>query len=181
MQALRRDDDRSDIKFDAIEELNKRIKKLLKDEVDQNSDISFIDFRPEQLEEIKDRNRSFEENLVENIMSGNRVDYPQDTNHMSFPNTEQEILAQRKANYQLEEKLARAVNESEEIPQEIVTEARKELFNSLLNVDGRIAADVVQDLSDVRISSTRTEDKNAKSDFVEDVKSTIKKIMSIIC
>ena len=53
--------------------------------------------------------------------------------------------------------------------------ARKELFNSLLNVDGQIAADVVQDLSDVGICDTRTEDKNAKHDFVEHVKSTIKK------
>ena len=34
MQALSRDDDRIDIKFDAIEELNKSIKKLLKDDVD---------------------------------------------------------------------------------------------------------------------------------------------------
>ena len=33
MQALSRDDDRIDIKFDAIKELNKSIKKLLKDEV----------------------------------------------------------------------------------------------------------------------------------------------------
>ena len=46
-------------------------------------------------------------------------------------------------------------------------EAIKELFNSLLNVDSGIAADVVQDLSDVGISNTRTEDKNAKCDFVE--------------
>ena len=109
------------------------------------------------------------------MMSSNRVDYPQDTNHMSFPNTEEEILAQSKANYELEEKLARAVNESEEIPQEIAREARKELFNSLLNVNGGIAADDVQDLSDVGISNTRTEDKNAKRDFVEHIKSTIKK------
>ena len=34
MQALSRDDDRIDIQFDAIEELNKSIKKLLKDDVD---------------------------------------------------------------------------------------------------------------------------------------------------
>ena len=53
--------------------------------------------------------------------------------------------------------------------------ARKELFNSLLNADGQIAADIVQDLSNVRISYTRTEDKNAKHDFAEHVKSTIKK------
>ena len=150
-------------------------KKLLKYDVDRNSNISYIDFRPEQFEEIKDTNRSFEENVVENLMSRNRVDYPQDTNHMSFPNTEEEILAQSKANYELEEKFARAVNESDEIPQEIAREARKELFNSLLNVDGGIAADDVQDLSDVGISNTRTEDKNAKCDFVEHVKSTIKR------
>ena len=64
MQALSRDDDRIDIKFDAVEGLNKSIKKLLKDDVDWNSDRSFIDFRPEQFEEIKDPNQSFEENVV---------------------------------------------------------------------------------------------------------------------
>ena len=48
MQTLSRDDDRINIKFDAIEELNESIKKLLKDEVDRNSNINFIDFRPEQ-------------------------------------------------------------------------------------------------------------------------------------
>ena len=171
MQAFSRDDDRIDIKFDAIKELNKSTKKLLKDEVDRNSNISFIDFKPEQFEEIKDPNRLFEKNIVENIMSSNRINYPEDTNHISFPNTEQEILA----NYELEEKFARAVNESKEIPQGITAVARKELFNSLLNVDGQIAADVVQDLSDVGISNTRTEKKNAKHDFVEHLKSTTKK------
>ena len=175
MQALSRGDDRINIKFDVMEELNKSIKKLLKDEVDRNSDISFIDFIPEQFEEIKDPNQSFEENVVENIMSSNRIDYLQDADHMSFPNTEQEILVQCKANYELEEKLARAVNESKEIPLGTVTVARKEPFNSLLNVDGQIGADVVQDLSDVGISNTRTEYKNAKRDFVEHLKSFIKK------
>ena len=48
MQTLSRDDDRINIKFDAIEEFNESIKKLLKDEVDRNSNINFIDFRPEQ-------------------------------------------------------------------------------------------------------------------------------------
>ena len=57
-------------------------------------------------------------------MSVNRVDYAQDTDHMSFPNAEKEILAQSKANYELEKKLAQAVNESKEIPQEIAREVR---------------------------------------------------------
>ena len=173
VQALSRENNRIDIKFDAIEELHKSIGKLLKDEADRN--ISFIDFIPKQFDEIKDPNGLFEENVVENVISGNRVNYPQDTNHVSFPNTEQEILTQSKTNHELEKKLALALNESEEIPQGTVAVVRKELFNSLLNVDDQIAADVVQDLSDVGISNTRTEDKNAKRDFVEHVKSTIKK------
>ena len=52
---------------------------------------------------------------------------------------------------------------------------KKELFSFLLNVDSQIAADVDQDLSNVRICNTRTEDKNPKRDFVEHVKNIVKK------
>ena len=75
MQALSRDDDGINIKFDAIEQFYKSIRKLLKDELNRNSDMSFIDFISEQFEEIKDPNLLFEENVVENIISSNRVDY----------------------------------------------------------------------------------------------------------
>ena len=173
IQALSTKEHRIKTKFDAIEALNKSIKKLHRED-DQNN-INFIDFTTKQFKEIKDPNQLFEEKVVENIISNNRVKYLQDTDHIPFSNTEQEILAQSKANQELEEKLARAVNESEEIPQGTVTVARKELFNSLLKVDSGIVADVVQDLSDLGISYTRTEDKNAKRDFEERVKSTIKK------
>ena len=115
IQALSTKEHRIKTKFDAIEALNKSIKRSLK-EGDQNN-INFIDFTTKQFKEIKDPNQLFEENVVENIISGNRVEYPQDTDHMSFSNTEQEILEQSKANYKLEKKLARALNESEEIPQ----------------------------------------------------------------
>ena len=115
IQALSTKEHRIKTKFDAIEALNKSIKRSLK-EGDQNN-INFIDFTTKQFKEIKDPKQLFEENIVENIISGNRVEYPQDTDHMSFSNTEQEILEQSKANYKLEKKLARALNESEEIPQ----------------------------------------------------------------
>ena len=115
IQVLGTKEHRIKTEFDAIEALNKSIKKSLK-EGDQNN-INFIDFTTKQFKEIKDPKQLFEENIVENIISGNRVEYPQDTDHMSFSNTEQEILEQSKANYKLEKKLARALNESEEIPQ----------------------------------------------------------------
>ena len=96
IQALSTKEHRIKTKFDAIEALNKSIKKLLRED-DQNN-INFIDFTTKQFKEIKDPNQLFEEKVVENIISNNRVKYLQDTDHIPFSNTEQEILAQSKAN-----------------------------------------------------------------------------------
>ena len=96
IQALSTKEHRIKTKFDAIEALNKTIKKLLRED-DQNN-INFIDFTTKQFKEIKDPNQLFEENIVENIISNNRVEYLQYTNHMPFSNKEQALLAQSKAN-----------------------------------------------------------------------------------
>ena len=61
MQALSREDNIIDIKFDAIEELNNSIRKLIKDKADEK--ISFVDFTPEPFKEIKDSNQLFEKNV----------------------------------------------------------------------------------------------------------------------
>ena len=61
MQALSREDNMIDIKFDAIEELNNSIRKLIKDKADEK--ISFVDFTPEPFKEIKDSNQLFEKNV----------------------------------------------------------------------------------------------------------------------
>ena len=68
MQALSREGDRIKIKSDAITELGKSKKDLIRE--DDRHDITFIDFRPKQFEEIKDPNLLFVENVVENIISG---------------------------------------------------------------------------------------------------------------
>ena len=61
MQALSREDNMIDIKFDAIEELNNSIRKLIKDKAAEK--ISFVDFTPEPFKEIKDSNQLFEKNV----------------------------------------------------------------------------------------------------------------------
>ena len=68
MQALSREGDRIKIKSDAITELGKSKKNLIRE--DDRHDITFIDFRPKQFEEIKDPNLLFVENVIENIISG---------------------------------------------------------------------------------------------------------------
>ena len=80
---------------------------------------------------------------------------------MTFLNTAEEIAAESKANQELENRAAQAINARDvEILQEIVQAARNELINTLLNIEREIAAEVIQDLSNVGISSIKTNNKN---------------------
>ena len=55
---------------------------------------TFNEYSPPEFEEIKDKNRKIEEEVVENIISGRRLSFPRDSSYMSFPNTPQEIAEQ---------------------------------------------------------------------------------------
>ena len=155
MQALSRDDD------EAITELNRSSKNLFKEDQRHSSRLSFVDFTPQTNQEIKDLNQLIVEDVVNNIISGNRLKHPQDTDHLTFLNTAEEIAAESKANQELENRVAQAINARDvEILQEIVQAARNELINTLLNIEREIAAEVIQDLSNVGISSIKTNDKN---------------------
>ena len=163
MQVLSRDDDRIEIRFEAITELNRSFKNLFKEDQHHSSRLSFVDFTPQTYQEIKDPNQLIEEDVVNNVISGNRLEHPQDTDHMTFLNAREEIAAESKTNQELEYRVTQAVNAHDvEISQEIVQTARNELVNTFLNVEGEIAAEVIQDLSDVGISSIKTNDKNVK-------------------
>ena len=118
MQALSREDDRIEIRFNALLELNNSIKNLLMESKMVSSKQTFVDFTPQTFQEVKDKNKFFEEDVVSNIVSSTKVDYPQDTDHMSFPNMAREIEMQSAANLEQETRLALAVNaQYEEISQ----------------------------------------------------------------
>ena len=53
-------------------------------------------------DEVKGKNQLFEEDVVENIISDTKVEFPQETDHMTFPNTAREIEMQRETNRELE-------------------------------------------------------------------------------
>ena len=138
MQALSRDDD------EAITELNRSSKNLFKEDQRHSSRLSFVDFTPQTYQEIKDLNQLIVEDVVNNIISGNRLKHPQDTDHLTFLNTAEEIAAESKANQELENRVAQAINARDvEILQEIVQAARNELINTLLNIEREIGAEVI--------------------------------------
>ena len=177
MQALSREDDRIEVRFNALLELNNSTKNLLMESKMVSSKQTFVDLTRQTFREVKDKNQLFEEDVVSNIVSGTKVDYPQDTDHMSFPNMAREIEMQSAANLEQETRLALAVNAgNEEILQDLIENCRKELMNTLADVEGEIAADVISDLGDIGIPDLKTDDKKLKRSYKEHVESTIKKI-----
>ena len=73
LQALNRDDSRVQLQFDAIIRLNGNLKKLIRD--DKRSTLDFVDFKPQV---FKQPTQLIEEEVVNNIINGTQMDYPQD-------------------------------------------------------------------------------------------------------
>ena len=165
LQALNRDDSRVQLQFDAIIRLNRNLKKLIRD--DKRSTLDFVDFKPQV---FKQPTQLIEEEVVNNIINGTQIDYPQD-NYISYPNTAAEIAAENNVNSEIEEKAKQAFNtRDEEITEDIISNSAKDLINSAFDTEGEIAADVLNNI--VRnIEKENKVDKNLSEHF----KNTIKK------
>ena len=165
LQALNRDDSRVQLQFDAIIRLNRNLKKLIRD--DKRSTLDFVDFKPQV---FKQPTQLIEEEVVNNIINGTQIDYPQD-NYISYPNTAAEIAAENNVNSEIEEKAKQAFNtRDEEITEDIISNSAKDLINSVFDTEGEIAAGVLNNI--VRnIEKENRVDKNLSEHF----KNTIKK------
>ena len=90
MQALDEMDDKVKLKFDAINDLNKNINNLSITEA-----IKFKTLPKEtgmgNFADHKTENQKFEDDVVRNILYDFKVEYPHDTDHLTFPNAADKI------------------------------------------------------------------------------------------
>ena len=94
LQALNELDEMTNIKFDAINELNKSINNLLVDEANKfinqkNQRLSF-----NSVNDFKSENKKIEEDVVDNILNDFTIEHPQESDHLFYPNTADEINKQ---------------------------------------------------------------------------------------
>ena len=144
LQALNRDDNRVQLKFGAIIALNRKLKALIRD--DNKNRLSFVEFRPEKFKQLKDISQKIEEEVVNNIITDTRVEYPID-DFSSYANTASEIENENKTKNEIEEKAMRAFNAAdEEISRDIIINSRKDLINSLYDIEGEKAVDVLNNI-----------------------------------
>ena len=119
-------DETTNIKFDGIKELNKRINNLLMDEAGKF--INQENQRPSfnLVNNFKSENKKIEEDVVDNILNDFTIEHPQDYDHLFYPNTTDEINKQSQNEEEEKRKLDVVLNERQgKIEKQMVFDAKK--------------------------------------------------------
>ena len=171
LQALTIDDDNVETEFDAVIKLNENLKSLIRD--NDRNEINIIDFKQQKFDDKKHKNQPIEEEVVNNIVNDIQLDYLQDNQNLSFPNTASEIFKETEANNIIDNKTLAAFNvRDEEIPQELITTARNNLIISVTDAEGEIPTEVFNNITS---SLELQEETKSEKDVSKHIQTTIKK------
>ena len=163
MKALSEDENSVEMRFNHIGILCDNLKELLwSDRAVETSktplSLSFTEFTPPRFKSIKDRNHRTLVTCLSRTLLGKLK-------------SKLERAARRKEGSCL--LWLRTYNQ--EFSDGMIENTRKELWKNVANVDGSIVAEVISNLNKIGISNLKTGNKEAKRDYVQHIKSTVKK------
>ena len=145
-EALNFENTKVNIKFDQIIKLNKNLKRLIRDVDRSNIETE----RPENtiiVDESKDKVELMEEELVNNVLSGKKVELPIDF-EPSLPETASKIESDNEKAKAVKRKTDESLNEIyETISQNEIRKARNELVKSVSDYDGETPTDVINNIT----------------------------------
>ena len=114
---------------------------------------------------ITKRKIKFEDDVVRNILYEFSVEYLQDTDHLTFPNTAKVIKKQAVEELEQKNKLKLARNErGQEIMEGIVLDAKKDLNITLAGLDSDVSSKV-SNLAGINIAELETSNYDSKNRF----------------
>ena len=143
-QALNFENTKVNIKFDQIIKLNKNLKSLIRD-VDR-SNINTITFE-DAVDETKDKIELMEEELVNNVLSGKKIEIPTDFKP-PMPDSLSKIESDSEKAKAVKRKTDESLNEIyETITKDVVTKARNDLVKSVSDYDGEIPTEVINNIT----------------------------------
>ena len=177
LQALNELDGTTTIKFDAINELNKSINNLLMDEANKfinqkNQRLSF-----NSVNGLKSESKKIEEDIADNILNDFTIEHPQESDHLFYPNTADEINKQNQDKEEQKRRLYIVLNERQpEIEQGMISDAKKNLLKTLAGIDSNIWSSVVN-LSNLNVEKMEinVQEHNLKEQFKETTERMIQK------
>ena len=143
-QALNFENTKVNIKFDQIIKLNKNLKSLIRD-VDR-SNINTITFE-DAVDETKDKIELMEEELVNNVLSGKKIEIPTDFKP-PMPDSVSKIQSDAEKAKAVKRKTDKSLNQVyETITKDVVTKARNDLVKSVSDYDGEISTEVINNIT----------------------------------
>ena len=143
-QALTIDNSNVNIKCDAIIELNKNIKRLIRD-VDR-SNIKIIEFE-NGIDENKDKVQVMEEEVVNNIITNRKIEFPRDFKP-PMPNTLTQVENDIKKIKAIKRKTNESLNDVYgEITRNLITETRNDLIKSVTDYEGDTPMQVIDNIT----------------------------------
>ena len=144
-QALNFENTKVNIKFDQIIKLNKNLKSLIRD-VDR-SNINTITFEDAVVDETKDKIELMEEQLVNNVLSGKKIEIPIDFKP-PMPDSLSKIQSDAEKAKAVKRKTDKSLNQVyETITKDVVTKARNDLVKSVSDYDGEIPTEVINNIT----------------------------------
>ena len=99
MQALSIEDDGTELQFIHLTAHCRSIGNLLRNSlalIPHKKPPTYLEYTPPRFTPYKNKNQMLEEEVVKNKLSKKKLRYHRDSDYMSFPNTPEEILEQRK-------------------------------------------------------------------------------------
>ena len=148
LQAQKDLDETTNIKFDAINELNKTINNLLIGKANKfiNQRLSF-----NSVNDFKSENKKIEEDIVDNILNYFSIEHPQESDHLFYPNTADEIKKQSPDEEEQKRRLDIVLNERQrEIENGMIFDGKGNLWKTLVEIDSDISNSVAN-LSDLNV------------------------------
>ena len=144
-QALNFENTKVNIKFDQIIKLNKNLKSLIRD-VDR-SNINTITFEDTIVDESKDKIELMEEELVNNVLSGKKIEIPTDFKP-AMPDSLSKIQSDTEKAKAVKIKTDESLNQIyETITKDVVTKARNDLVKSVSDYDGEIPTEEINNIT----------------------------------
>ena len=131
LHALDEVDETTNIKFDAVNELNKSIINLLMDEANKfinqkNQRLSF-----NSVNDFKSENKKIKEDIADNILNDFTIEHPQESDHLFYPNTADKINKQSHYKEEQKRKLDIVLNERQrEIEKGMIFNAKRKSFKN---------------------------------------------------
>ena len=161
--------------FGATNELNKSINNLLMDKANKfinqkNQRLSF-----NSVNDFKSENKKNEEDIAHNILKDFTIEHLQESDHLFYPNTADEINKQSQDEEEQKRRLDIVLNERQcEIEKGKIFDAKKNLLKTLAGIDGNISSSVVY-LSDLNIGKMETNVK--EHNLIQQFKETTERMI----